>query len=299
LTEKKYHGVIVPLVTPFDVSRNIDNASVKKLIKHVLDADAFPFILGTTGECQSMTFTKQLDLVKLVSECVGRKKTIYAGISNNSLDNSIESAKQFYQSGVDVFVAHLPSYYPISEDHIQHYYETLADAVPAPVMIYNIPSTTHISIPLEIITALADHPNICGVKDSERSLDRITAFGKAFSKRNDFTILSGWTNQSLFALLQGFDGIVPSTANMNPADFQNLYKSVKNGDVKQAEQVQEHIDIVADLHQKNVKFYEMIPLLKIMLNSRGLCEKFVLSPLLPVDKIQENNFRTELSKLQI
>ena len=86
-------------------------------------------------------------------------------------------------------MAHLPSYYPLTTDHMITHYEMLADRSSLPIMIYNILSTTHMSIPLDVIEKLSHHPNIIGMKDSERDLDRMKQSAKMFSNRKDFSIL--------------------------------------------------------------------------------------------------------------
>ena len=136
---KKFHGVIIPMVTPFTQNGGIDTESTGKLVNHVIEAGTFPFILGTTGECMSMPMEMRFEFVQLVARKVDNRATLYAGISDNSLSNSILAAKKFSDWGVQVFVCHVPSYYPMSESHILKYFEKIADESPCPVMIYNIP----------------------------------------------------------------------------------------------------------------------------------------------------------------
>ena len=67
--------------------------------------------------------------------------------------------------GVDVVVAHLPNFYPLTDDHMLRYFESLADSCPGPLIVYNIPITTHHSIPLDVVSKLSQHPNVAGLKD--------------------------------------------------------------------------------------------------------------------------------------
>ena len=294
---KKYHGVVIPMVTPFTRSGELDIKSAKKLVNHVIEADTFPFILGTTGECMSMPMEMRLEFVQHVAGEAGGRTTLYAGISDNSLSNSILAAKNFSDWGVQVFVCHVPSYYPMSETHILNYFEKIADNSPCPVMIYNIPSTTHVSIPMHIIKQLSAHPNICGLKDSERSLDRMQQIADMFSDKSDFSIMSGWTSQSANALLSGFDGIVPSTGNFVPKMFSELYSAVIRKDKAAALELQRKIDPIADAHQKDKKLYEFVPLLKVMLNEIGLAGTSVLPPLTELSENDVSQFRDNIKRL--
>ena len=277
--KKKYHGVVTPLVTPFLEDGKIDTTSLKKLVSFTIDAGAFPFILGTTGECMSMPVEQRLQLAQQTATLVNGKVTLYAGISDNSLSNTLFLANEFKKTGVNVFVVHLPSYYPLKETQIFNYFKELADETPCPVMIYNIPSTTHMSIPLEIVNELSTHPNICGLKDSERSMERISMLGERYATRDDFSILSGWTTQSAHTLLSGFDGIVPNTANLIPQLFSELFQAVCESDIDKALDVQGRIDAWANLYQKDRILGDVFAALKILMHQQGLCQPYVLPPL--------------------
>jgi len=287
------------MVTPFTPNGELDSTSIHKLVNHVIDAGTFPFVLGTTGECMSMPMEIRFNFVQQVASEVNNRTTLYAGISDNSFSNSILAAKKYSDCGVQVFVCHVPSYYPMSEVHILKYYEKLADESPCPIMIYNIPGTTHVSIPINIIEQLSKHHNICGLKDSERSLDRIQQVAKLFSDMEDFSIMSGWTSQSTNALLSGFDGIVPSTGNFIPKIFSQLYTAVLNGDNQSALNLQVNIGPIADAHQKDKKLFEVIPLLKVMLSEIGLCGTTVLPPLTELTENQVSDFKIAMKKFDI
>lgn len=107
--EKKYHGVVVPMVTPFTKDYKIDETATIKISDYLMNAGTIPFLLGTTGESASIPFAMRNQLVKVTAEHVRDQTQLYAGISANCLDNSILAAKQYYDYGVDACVAHLPS----------------------------------------------------------------------------------------------------------------------------------------------------------------------------------------------
>src|SRR4030042_2557133 len=176
---------------------------------------------------------------------------VLAGVSNNCFETSISLAGEFSECGVNAVVAHLPSYFPLSADQMQKYFETLADKSPLPVIIYNILSTTHMSIPLDVVEKLSHHQNIAGIKDSERDLDRMKQLAKMFSGRPDFCIMCGWTLQSYATLSMGFDGIVPNPANADPQLFQDLYNFMVTGNRPEAEKLQKKVDEMAAIFQKD------------------------------------------------
>src|SRR5690349_21401292 len=103
---KKYHGVVVPMVTPLNNDLSIDLDAVAILVNHLIDGGCHPFVLGTTGESSSVSFESKVALVKKTVEVAKGKATVYAGISGNCFQESLDQAKVYADLGVDVLVAH-------------------------------------------------------------------------------------------------------------------------------------------------------------------------------------------------
>jgi 4-hydroxy-tetrahydrodipicolinate synthase len=195
--------------------------------------------------------------------------------------------------GVDVLVAHLPFYFPLLENQMLKYYEKLADSVPSPLIIYNNPVTVKQSIPLEIIEQLSHHDNIAGIKDSERGMERLNRSLDLWGKRDDFVYLLGWTSQSVYALLKGSDGIVPSAANFVPGLYKKMYDAAIRNDKTKAYEYQVKTDRISDIYLKDRNISQAIPALKFIVSLCGLCQPFVLPPLNLPD-IKEQNMIKEL-----
>src|SRR5688500_20096489 len=105
---------------------------------------------------------------------------------------------------------------------MKQYLETLADAIALPLVIYNIPATTHMSIPLNLIDELSHHPNVIATKDSERSEERLKQSLELWKDRNDFSHFLGWAAKSAEALINGSDGLIPSTGNLVPEVYSEM-----------------------------------------------------------------------------
>ena len=193
---KKYSGIVVPAVTPLNADLTLDTAAVERLLLFFREHGARPFILGTTGEFPSLPIPLKTEYIKLCGRLKPAGDQLYVGISSNCMSDSVEQGHIAFGEGADVVVCNIPSYYQLSEAQIMKYFETLAEKVPGPLMIYNIPSTTHHSIPLPLIDRLSHHPNIVGLKDSERSDDRLKTALQMWSGRQDFSHLLGWAARS-------------------------------------------------------------------------------------------------------
>lgn len=278
-TTKKYTGVIVPAVTPLTDKMQLDKKGVEKIFSSFYQHNIAPFILGTTGEAASLSLQLKKDYVLAAEQNKKMGTQLYAGISSNVLAESIEFAAYCCLHAVDVVVATLPSYYALTEKQMLSYFTTLANNITLPLFIYNIPATTHMSIPLAVIDELSQHKNIVGLKDSERSEERMLQALQLWSKRDDFHYILGWAAKSADALLNGADGLVPSTGNLYPEIYEDMLVAYKAGDKEKMYAMQKLSDDYGALYQTNRTLGESLHALKLLMKEKGLCEEYVMAPL--------------------
>ena len=289
--KKSFQGVVVPLVTPLTEHFALDVAAVEKIFKHIGRFDCMPFVLGTTGEASSLPLSLKLDYLKVAAKWKGQNQALYAGIGSNCLQDSIELAKHVFDTGADVVVATLPSYYTLTDVQMQKYFEQLADQVPGPLMIYNIPSTTHMSIPLKVIDVLSHHEKIVGVKESERSEERLTHSLELWARRSDFSYFLGWAARSAAALEKGGDGIVPSTANFDPALYNRMYVAAEKGDMEMVHALQVKSDQLGGMYQAGKTLGDSLAALKVLMKCHELCDTYMMPPLETISAEEEKILR--------
>ena len=277
--EKKYSGVIVPAVTPLTDKLRLDETAVAKLFSLFYKHAISPFILGTTGEAASLPISVKKDYVLAAEKNKKMSSLLYAGIGSNVLAESIEFASYCSLHAVDVVVATLPSYYGLTEKQMLKYFTTLANNISMPLFIYNIPATTHMSIPLPIIDELSQHKNILGIKDSERSEERMNESLRLWKDRKDFHYILGWAAKSADALLIGADGLVPSTGNLYPEIYTDMLKAFVKGDKEKMFEMQKLSDEYGALYQSNRTLGESLYALKLLMKEKGLCNEYVMPPL--------------------
>jgi len=296
---KKYRGVVVPMITPFTDAGEIDIPAVQRVVEHIVAGGAAPFVLGTTGESASVHQHDRGDFVDAtIKQTAGRTLT-YAGIAGNCVKTSIESAKKYFDLGIDCVVANLPSYYPLRDYHMLKFYETLAENIPGPLMVYNITITTHMSIPLDIVEKLSHHPNIVGLKDSEKNDERLEQAVERWKDRADFSHLIGSAALSAKGLLLGSDGIVPSTGNFTPQTYVELYEAAIKGDAEKANELQEFTNELGRIYQKDRILSESLGALKVIMNELGLCGRAVLPPFIAADEAEQADIKEKLAKAGI
>ncbi|MBQ6658549.1 MAG: dihydrodipicolinate synthase family protein, partial [Prevotella sp.] len=184
--QKKYHGIVVPMVTPVTDQGIVDTLAVEKIVDFFAQHDVAPLIMGTTGEGNSVSTFQGVRMIEAAKKAANGRILIYAGLVGNCVTDQYDAAEQFIKAGADVIAATLPSYYALTDEQMYNYYKELADFLTVPLMLYNITITTHMSIPMDVIERLSHHPNIVGLKDSENNVPRLEEALKLFADRQDF-----------------------------------------------------------------------------------------------------------------
>lgn len=277
------HGIVVPMATPVTPAGALDPDGVRRVVEWLVKGGVHGiFLLGTTGEAPSLSPAAKHDLVALGVEHVAGRCAVYTGIGGNSLAESIGAAHQYRRLGVDAVVAHLPSYFPLNGDEMVAYYRRLADEVETPLLIYNMPQTTHMSISLDALTELSTHPRIVGAKDSENDLQRLRGVIAAFARAEHFAVLIGPSVHATVCLRDGADGIVPSSGNLAPRMWRELYEHARAGRWSDAGQMQERLDALAGVYQKGRSLGQSMAALKAAMAGLGLCRPDALPPLATV-----------------
>jgi len=292
--QKKYCGVVVPMVTPVTAEGQLDKDSEERIIEFFALSKVSPLLMGTTGEGNSVSREDGLHLVETAVKAASGRITIYAGLTGNCFSEQLLQAEAYTKAGADVIVATLPTYYALTPEQMEHYYRRLADAITGPLMLYNILATTHMSIPVDVIGRLADHPNIVGLKDSERDLERMSQCIAIAKDREDFCYFCGWAAQSAHSLELGGDGIVPSTGNYVPALFCQLYEAAVAGDMQTANRLQAETNEIAKIYQKDRTLGQSLAALKVMMQHKGLCGPDMLMPLTRLSPHEEQAIRDAL-----
>ncbi len=276
--QNKHCGTIVPMVTPFTQDLALDVKAAERMVDRLAKHGLGVFVLGTTGEAASIPNAMRNQLVEIASKVAAHRVPVYAGIGDNCVLASIESAKEYLRLGADAVVAPLPAYYALDAAEMLDYFELLAGQVDGPLVPYNIPQATHMSIPVDVIARLSEHDNIVGFKDSENQPGRLEAVAK-LGNRPDFSIFMGVARLSYAALRAGYDGLVPSSGNLVPELWSAFARHFEQGDDAAAAELQDRLDQIAQIFQSNRTLGQSLAALKSSMSALALCQNFVLPPL--------------------
>ncbi len=295
--QKKYHGIVVPMVTPVTEDGIVDTLAVEKIVDFFAQHDVAPLIMGTTGEGNSVSTFQGVRMIEAAKKAANGRILIYAGLVGNCVTDQYDAAEQFIKAGADVIAATLPSYYALTDEQMYNYYKELADFLTVPLMLYNITITTHMSIPMDVIERLSHHPNIVGLKDSENNVPRLEEALKLFADRKDFSYFCGCTANSAVAMRHGADGIVPSVGNYLPQLYQDLYLAGVRGDDKEMDRLQEACDRIGKINAAELTLGQSLAGLKVIMKQRGLCEEYMLPPLTMLDEATAARIRKEAENI--
>jgi dihydrodipicolinate synthase/N-acetylneuraminate lyase len=140
-------------------------------------------LLGSTGEAPELDDSETREVLRVAAEAAAREKVLIAGIGRESVNATVALAEAAAEYRYDVVLVRTPTYYAsqMSPAAVLHYFRSVADRSPLPVLIYNIPRCVPYNIPVELVAELASHPNIVGIKDSSSSVERIRALVDATS----------------------------------------------------------------------------------------------------------------------
>ena len=232
-----FYGVITPFITPFKKDFSIDFKAVELLAKHQIEHGVHGiFPNSTTGEFVHLKPDEAVELTRHVIDAVGGKAWVIPGISGNCTEHCIELGRRMIDLGIDGVVVTPPFFFKPGLSKLEKHFSSIADKLDTNIIVYNIPATTGICIPVKLYVKLAiEHSNIVAAKVTMDSIDymrRLILDVK--SVRRDFSVLTGVDAMLLPVLMMGGDGGIMALANILPQIHREVYDSFVNGDLSAA-----------------------------------------------------------------
>ena len=247
LKKEPLRGIIPPMATLLLDDEHLDVAGTAQLIEHLIEGGVHGiFILGTTGECTNISYKLRRELITLTCEKVDGRLPVLVGVTDTSLEESLALSQLSKEKGAAAVVAAPPYYYGLGENELITYFNKLADSLPLPLYLYNMPSHTKTMLTQKTVMALSKHPNVYGLKDSSGNAVFFNAMIYAFRNRPEFTLLVGPEEMMASTVLMGGHGGVSGGANMFPRLFVDLFYAAEKGDLKEVSRLQEMVMEIAD-----------------------------------------------------
>jgi 4-hydroxy-tetrahydrodipicolinate synthase len=229
-----YKGAFTAIVTPFDKNLRMDEAKFRELVEFQIDNGIDGLVpCGCTGEAATLSHQEQKKLIKIAVEAVNKRVPVIAGTGSNNTEEAIELTSYAKKTGADGALIITPYYNkPTAKGQFLHY-EKIAKEVDIPIVLYNVPSRTGISLAPETIAKLSRIDNIVAIKEASGSLKQINEILSLC----DITILSGDDFLTLPMLSIGAKGVISVAGNIIPEEVSSMVKSYLEGDTEKAKEI--------------------------------------------------------------
>ncbi|KRO16471.1 4-hydroxy-tetrahydrodipicolinate synthase [Lacticaseibacillus saniviri] len=284
----KATNLITAIVTPFDTQNHIDYAALEQLTEALLNHGSRGFVIGgTTGEGPTLTDTEKITLYEHFATFVNGRVPVIANVGSNNTVATIEMAQQVGQiAGIDALLTVVPYYNKPDQAGMVAHFTAIADTSPLPLVLYNIPGRTGVTMIPETVITLAEHENIAGIKQCG-SLPELSAI--IAGTPDDFIVWTGEDEQFITAATLGADGVISVASHLYGDTMQAAYQALKTGDLTQVAHLQQWL-----LPKMAALFAWPSPApVKAVLNAQGFSTGVPRLPLLPLTEAQQ----TQLAQL--
>jgi 4-hydroxy-tetrahydrodipicolinate synthase len=233
-------GIFVPNVAPYRADGSLHEDELRRIISWLVDkgvSGLYPN--GSMGEFIRLSHEERRRVIRIVAEETAGRRPILAGAAEPNTDLVLEMCHHCAELGCRAVSITGPYYYKPSQESIEEYFRDLAARSPIDIVIYNIPAfAAEISVP--VLTRLAlDCPRIIGTKDSSADMCRFLHVMNAIKpQRPDFSVLVGWEELMVPALMMGGDGGTLSTAGVAPEAIMKIYHEAQAGHWEEARRLQ-------------------------------------------------------------
>ena len=277
----KLTGIIPPVVTPLIHHDQLDVAAVDRVCRHIIAGGVSGlFVLGTTGEGPSVTYQIRYEMVERACESTAGDVPVLVGITDSCFAESIHLAQHAAACGATAVVAAAPFYFPVAQAELLAWFTKIADESPLPLMLYNMPGCVGVNLDVSAVVALAEHPNIIGVKDSSGDLPYFGRLCREFASDEEFAVFMGPEELIPQAVTAGADGGVCGGANLLPHVYVKLFNAARQGreDLLHG-QVSIVESVFESIYRDPDKQMNLIPALKLAMSLCGLCSAETAPPL--------------------
>lgn len=268
------------MVTPLKNNETLDIEGLERLVEHILAGHVHGlFLLGTTGEAPDLSYDLRHELVKRVCKQVDGRVPVLVGVTDTVFSESLSLAQTAADAGAAAVVAAPPYYFTPGQPELIDYYTHLANRLPLPLFLYNMPSHTKVMIDPNTVQRLSENDNIAGLKDSSSNIVYFNKVRHILGERQDFSVLIGPEEALGEVVLMGADGGVCGGANLFPQLFVDVYDAAVAGDVAKVRKLQERVMSVSEaLYGVGRHMSSFIKGVKCSLAQMGICSDFMAEP---------------------
>lgn len=281
-----FSGAFTALVTPFR-NDEVDVEALEGLVEFQIQQGIDGLVpCGTTGESPALTEEEDRLVIETVVRVTNDRVPVVAGTGSNSTDMAIKYTRMAEEAGADGSLQVAPYYNKPTQEGLYRHFATIAESTSLPLVLYNIPGRTSVTINAETVARLAEVPNIVGVKDSTLSMNMIADV--MYLCGDEFDVLSGDDPMTLPLMSLGGTGVISVASNVAPGAVSDMVAALNSGDFDRGREL--HYQL---LPLFRALFFETNPIpVKAAASLLGLCSDEMRLPLVPMSgdnlrKLQE------------
>ncbi len=290
-------GVFPPITTPFtDDTRCVDvEALTRNADRWMTTGLRGLVVLGSNGEAPLVDEAESDTVIETVRRCVPTDRILIAGTGRESTQAAIAAAQRAAALGADAVLVRTPSYFKpqLTPSAFVDHYTAVADASPAPVLLYNFSALTGVTLVTDVVASLAEHPNIVGMKESGSDIGYVSSLVDATP--DDFILLVGSAPTFYASLLSGAAGGIMALACVVPDHCVELFELVRSNRLEEARELQRRLTPLARL----VTGAHGVPGLKAALDLLGFHGGRARPPFQPLGAAAVSDLRRELDALEV
>ncbi len=239
-----FEGLMPALVTPFDEDGEIDLQAAEAIIERHIEAGVDGIsALGSTGEFSHLTGSERRWFAEALVGMIDGRVPLVVGVGTTGTREAVDLARHAESVGADGVLSVSPFYWKVGEEALFRHFVTVAESVEIPTLVYNFPMLTGVDLSPALVGRLASEcPSIVGIKDTVKEyMHTVSVVRKAKESSPDFTVLVGFEDQILPALLAGADGAICGLSNIAPELFVGLVRAFEDGDLAKAAELHRRI----------------------------------------------------------
>jgi 4-hydroxy-tetrahydrodipicolinate synthase len=272
-----FSGTFTALVTPFR-NGEVDVEALEGMVEFQIQHGVSGLVpCGTTGETPAMSEAEDRVVVGTVVRIANGRVPVIAGTGSNSTDMAIKYTKMAQEVGADGSLQVAPYYNKPTQEGLYRHFAAIAESTELPLVLYNIPGRTGVTISAETMARLAEIPNIVGVKDSTLSMNMISDVIRLCGE--EFDVLSGDDPMTLPLVALGGRGVISVASNVAPGAVSDMVRAMLEGDWERGREL--HYEL---LPLFRALFVETNPIpVKTAASLLGLCSDEMRLPLVPME----------------
>jgi 4-hydroxy-tetrahydrodipicolinate synthase len=293
---KQLRGVLPALITPLTRDGAVDEASVRRLVEHVLAGGVHGLLaLGSTGETASLDEPSRRRMLEAVVAAADGRAPVISGVAQSHLAAARAEVAAAARLGAVAALVTPPFYYPIDQATVLGFYRRLAADSPLPILVYNIPQFTKVAVEPDTLATLAREGAVAGVKDSSRDFEYHERVLVALRDRPDFRVFTGSDTMLMAAMAMGGCGTICGAANVAPGLVVRVFDESAGGDWGRARGDQDRlVELVMALREG------VFPAaIKAACAIQGICEPWPAPPVAALDEAATSRLRQRLDALLV